>query len=214
MEIVNFERGRMTVLHEFSRMLGEAHTPTLVRRLVEDFQFSRYPNDFSNPHQNSQTFEHGVLDEVAFDLTIYNDGVMITSRSSTDSVIKIYENMMNWAKMEFSFSLHQTHSVSIMYESALTFKSEKNVLAPLDAYENAANQISKTLRLTSNWGVMFDNFGFALGADDSETRGLRPTMFRLERRAGLEFNSNLYFSTAPVRTQDHVKIIQEIERIS
>jgi hypothetical protein len=41
---------------------------------------------------------------------------------------------------------------------------------------------------------------------------LAPGYFSIERRAEVPFRDNKYFSSAPLPTQDHVAILQEIEK--
>jgi hypothetical protein len=40
----------------------------------------------------------------------------------------------------------------------------------------------------------------------------RPPEFSFERRAGVIYASNEYFSSAPLRTADHIRILHELEK--
>jgi hypothetical protein len=39
-----------------------------------------------------------------------------------------------------------------------------------------------------------------------------PPKFILERRAGIPFDKERYYSSAPIKTQDHITLLEEIER--
>jgi hypothetical protein len=63
-------------------------------------------------------------------------------------------------------------------------------------------------------GSGIEPFGIAFSADYSLIPGMKPAPFRLERRAGLGFDTNLYVSQAPLRTADHIKLLEQLEKLA
>ena len=59
--------------------------------------------------------------------------------------------------------------------------------------------------------INYEPTGIILNLDQSTTK-LAPVFFTLERRAEVPFTDNKYFSSAPLSTQDHIGILQEVEK--
>jgi hypothetical protein len=50
-----------------------------------------------------------------------------------------------------------------------------------------------------------------LAPDDAKLSGMKPSSFKIERRAGIEHQLTQYFSLAPLRTDDHLALIERWE---
>jgi hypothetical protein len=65
-------------------------------------------------------------------------------------------------------------------------------------------------RLNELTGVTYTPFGFTLAADPLlGTR--KPADFRLERELGKALEQGRYYSLAPFQTEDHLKLLQDLE---
>jgi len=49
--------------------------------------------------------------------------------------------------------------------------------------------------------------------DDSDTPQPKPMAFAFERRDGHPFDEALYFSSAPLKTQDHLNCLDDLEKM-
>ena len=49
--------------------------------------------------------------------------------------------------------------------------------------------------------------------DTSGLTGLKPTAFTVERREGAPFRSNIYYSTSPLKTADHLNVLTRMEQL-
>ncbi len=106
----------------------------------------------------------------------------------------------------------KTHEVDTFYESAIVFSSEKNVLGVLDGLASVRQQFEEELHKNAKHEARYDTFGFSF-AVDPQISLIKPTMFRVERKAGVNFGFNTYFSTAPLKTDSHIKIINALEAL-
>jgi hypothetical protein len=117
--------------------------------------------------------------------------------------------------METSLALKrlETHKVNCIYESTLLVRSNARILQSLDALAPIQEFISKSLKTATGLEAKFEPFGLTLAADHSLIPGLKPVNFRLERRGGLSFDTNYYLSQAPLRTPDHLKLLERLEKL-
>ena len=58
--------------------------------------------------------------------------------------------------------------------------------------------------------ITFEPVSIAMHLDISQTK-LNPGFFSIERRAEVPFSEDTYFSQAPLRTTEHLELIQEFE---
>ena len=84
-------------------------------------------------------------------------------------------------------------------------------LAALHAvFQEIADTVSASVSRDMQRDISFQPFGLTIGVD--ETQGaITPAFFTVERRAQVPFEENVYFSTAPVPTDDHMIILEKFE---
>jgi len=160
-------------------------------------------------------FRQGVFKGVGIEsFAIYNDGVVLTSKSSTDVLDDFLADITEWMGASFGLKRVETHSINRSYESNVMVKSEAKLLKALDALAPIWELITKAVKSATGLNAKFESFGIAIGADHSLIPGLKPITFRLERRGGLSFETNYYVSQAPMRTPDHLKLLEKLEKMA
>lgn len=213
MRLLRIEGGSLTALFEYARPIGQPYLPSVFRELVHRYSFSEYPRDFQSMNADSVQFQHGNFNGYAFNVTMYRDGIILHSASNTDIIDDIFADLQGFAKETLSVDTFKAQKTDTMYESVIVFQSEKDVLLPIRSALSIGAAISDKLERTSQIRVDFQPFGFSLAPDVSEISGLKPPPFRVERRGGTPYSFDHYFSTAPLRTVDHVAIIEELESL-
>jgi hypothetical protein len=81
----------------------------------------------------------------------------------------------------------------------------------LPQYEEAARAVDHCL---ADYGLKLPKFGFwglSLNFDTRSVAGIAPPFFAVERRIGFPFESNVFFSQAPLRTKDHIALLEKID---
>ena len=57
--------------------------------------------------------------------------------------------------------------------------------------------------------------GFILDFDIAQISGKRkPFRFIVDRRVGLKFSENIFYSQAPFKTKDHLKVLASLETVA
>jgi hypothetical protein len=182
--------------------------------LVKRYSFAGFPKSVQELEDSKVEFRQGVFGDVGIEsFAIYGDGVVIKSKASTDVLDAFLVDVTEWMESAFGLRRVETHTINRTYESNVLVRSDAKLLKAIDAIAPIREMIVKAVKSSMDTDIQFEPFGIALAADHGLIPGLKPSTFRLERRAGLAFDTNLYVSQAPVRTSDHLKILERLEKL-
>ena len=186
--------------------------PAACEAFVERYSFSSFPQSIDEMAKEPISFAHGLFNGAAIEsFDIYSDGVIISSKSSTDVLDNFLADLNAWSKSKLGLDRVETHTISRLYESHVMVRTDKNILKPLSQLAEMSKLLSAGVKKASGQEVVFEPFGIALAPDSSKTVGLKPIAFRLERKAGIEFPMHFYLSSAPLRTKDHIALLQRLD---
>ena len=214
MKLLAIEKSRATVLFRMMRPGGPQYIPEIVAALAKRYHFLGVPDLVKELEASSAVFRYGAFEGNAIDrLEVYSDGIIVSSRSDTDHVDEFIKDAVKWLRDDEGYFVLETHTVSKMYESMLLVETERDVFKPLETYQEIRRLIEKALLDTSSLEVAYHNFGFALSADQTRNPVLKPVPFRFERKEGIDFGRHQYFASAPLRTKQHLRILQRLEEL-
>lgn len=215
MELIEIEQTRLTALFGGSRLEGQLYLPGVVATAVDRYKFSDYPTDIAAALRGGALeFRHGLFKKAAFDLAVYNDGIIISSQSNSEVVDEAYQDIISVITKTLGFSIAKAKIVDRLYDSTIVVKSDKPILEPINSIAILGDSVSTRLRDTNGMDVPFEPVGFSLSADYERISGMKPSVFRVERKAGRDFSLNHYYSTAPLRTDDHLAVLGELEALA
>jgi hypothetical protein len=138
----------------------------------------------------------------------------VSTRVSSDASEAFLEHAIQWAANEYG--LDTTEMFPRAYFSQVEFVLPK----PLSQHFAELQQIGKAItafgqRYGSNKCPLYEFGGFSMHFDVVKFFDLMPTPqpFAIERRVGATYDENKYFSQAPLRTQDHQAVLEQVEQI-
>jgi hypothetical protein len=212
MKLLAIEISRLTALFSVTRLQGQAYLPMVAAALVERYAFAAPPASFSDLMADKVEFNHGLFAGSAIDkLEVYNDGMIVSSRSNTDLLDGFLHDLMSWLSSEFGISVVPTRKNDRIHESQLVVSVDESIMKPLSSLNQISRLISSLLQ--ENYGI--DNqlhaLGYALSVDPMGNAEIRPSAFRIERRLAAEFSLSQFYSIAPLRTDHHLEILGKIE---
>lgn len=196
----------------------------LAEAISQRYQFRAAPS----PEQLSQptlsvTFVHGVFNHA--NRTIVIDQLSITnllnrvtsigasSKTSTDFVDSFLEDLLTWIATEHR--LDTSNLLPVSYQTQLDVEVEKPIsekFRALGALGIAITNLLKSHRLELATG--YELAGFSMQVDQTKVRDIPfPTAFLIERRVGVPYQENRYFSQAPLKTKDHEAVLGQLEQI-
>lgn len=182
--------------------------------LVQRYGFTTYPKvgdplDF----QKGIKFESGTFtspdgDAISLNVTIYNDGIVTDTRSSTKDCDSFLSDILAWVCKLYNLPPYNEVLRSKSYVSELYVHTEKslNILNPkLRQFCSKLNSLVKGHDVLS-----YETAGIAFWNDVSLNK---PFPFRFERQENVGFNEPRYYSIAPLQTEAHLEMLSELENI-
>lgn len=136
--------------------------------------------------------------------------VAITSTSTEDSDFFL-DDAAEWAMKTFDVTITEITSTR-MYVSQLEVEFEKPLPDLLPVLRQTAEMIND-LRLTySASPLKYSLTGLTISYDPYEAKAPAPTNFMIDRRVGFPHDKNLFFCQAPLKTEDHIRLLEEFEQ--
>jgi hypothetical protein len=192
---------------------GKALYPDAIRALVQRYGFQKFPSKLEEFDETKGVeFLMGKEGDYAIDkFVVYNTGLMIETRSSTDVSREILERLLLWAKKEFGLVYESKMITRWAYVSSVIFHTDFPILDALsNPLRKLARRITNSLAETSGEDVPYEPVVVTIG-HDALNRKYPFAGFSLQRRAESPFSENKYFSEAPLRTDKHIALLEELE---
>jgi len=139
--------------------------------------------------------------------------VSVTTRTSTDDSDVVLRDMAQWLSSDFLVNVRQVFPTN--YISQLEFILDRPIAEQLKLLKPLAGFIT---RLVRGYGFTacpdFEPSAVYLFFDNSKLTypPTFATSFLVDRRAGAPYEENRYYSQAPLKTQDHISALYELEK--
>ena len=185
----------------------------LVRALEGRYGFVEVPlkaEDFV--FEKGVSFLHGYFNgRVVIDkLRIYNNGIAVETTSKTDDCDEIIDDIISWAPGGLGLNFTENNNLPRMYGSHMEVEMADGFDLNIKGAPELSAMIMQAMGSYRDPGRAFRVGGFDLRIDPTENG---PNSFRIERRANHSFHSNMYFCAAPLKTRDHIYILEKFENI-
>jgi hypothetical protein len=216
MKLVSTDFGQVLQLMNMDEMrpLEGLYLPDFVKGLQQRYQFAVVPNDLLEALKTGAKFHLGkktIGDRtiVIKELGVYNDGLLISTTNTGDSDALV-DDCIKWAIDEFGLRPAQT-IIPRQYTSTVVIDFEQSVDKVLGQIEIIKNLLSYSLKSRYEWSYPISLTGISFGIDPQLLPQDRNSRFSLEKRVGIPFSHNRYFSAAPLPTEEHLKLLEQIE---
>ncbi len=212
MKLVRHEVARITRLVDVVRPKGQLYLPEAAVELTKRYKFVDPPNKIEDLLINKIEFKHGKFGDTGIEnLSVYSDGISVASRCNTKILEAFLEDLMDWAKETFEFEFVLTKNINKTYDSNIVVELDKQVLDFFEPIQVAANKVASKVNELSGIDVKLQPFGFSFAVDPAYPVPLKPIPFRIERLVSSDFGLNIFYSSASLKTDDHIEILEDIE---
>ena len=143
------------------------------------------------------------------EFTVYNDGISISSYN-TDTSELFFEDLMNWVREELEFRPFVREPMKI-YRSHITVRFDQPLSQVIKGFDKLSIALSTALEMHTELSMPVDLIRIGMGVDQSKVGKLSPIPFSLERRIGVSFDEEWYFSEAPFPSKTHIRLLEELE---
>jgi hypothetical protein len=215
MELVGIESSRVIYLTQVVRPAGQIYLPDAAAKLVQRYSFAKYPS-LDELARDSQVFGMGKFRDVQInDLQIYSDGIIVSARADTAILDEFVKDLFVWAGKEFGVVQAVTAKPEKHFESSLVVQSKTDLALSLNPQREVTEILNRVYRGNLTDVGPFQLSGYILDCDPSRVSLRRkPVRFSLERRLGVAFSENVFYSVAPLHTQDHLKVLADLDALS
>lgn len=185
----------------------------IAKGLPDRYDFVKYPEKMEDMEEGAK-FEDGKFktsrdDAITVSLTLHESGIVGDTRSSTTDSDEFLDDMLNWLCAEFGLAPSQEIVRRKVYLSAVHVHMDGSLNLLNPKLEPFARQLSS--KVVGYDPVMFETFGIMFWKDPKKTGP--EFSFRLERAETEPFSQQRYFSLAPLQTETHLELLEELERI-
>ena len=212
MELIGIELSKIVSLFLVSRPSGQPPLGKIGKALQERYQFALFPKTIEEMAADKIIFGHGSFKDIRIDLLeLYPDGIVISAKSPTEEIEAFMHDLVSWADENFGLKRTETQTINLVYESHLLIRSEKPLLAAIEPLKGVQSLLKKLLFASTKMDIEFAPFGISFSADPTKLAHMKPSRFSVERKVGPAYETNLYFSAAPLKTSDHLKVLELLE---
>ena len=142
-------------------------------------------------------------------LTIYDDGIVVDTSSSTNEGDLFAEDLLKSAATEFKLAYDSEMVRRKLYLSELIVRSEMS----LESLNPALTSFANGLPVTTAGGptLRFGVGGISFWSEPSEAGQHR--LIKIERQLGRAFSEHRFYSDAPLQTDTHFKVLKDFEKL-
>lgn len=213
MEISNVIKARSIWLFDINELnpSGRSLGPEFLFWLKNHYNFSKAPSSINEVDDTKALaffggrFEFTAEDSVDVDFKLYNDGVVADTRRSTKASDQFIENLLSAAAKLYKLNYGPDIVRRKLYLSELNLKSDRHLETTCAGFKLFGDKLSDAL------GRKFELSSVAWWTDPETPN--RNVQFRFERKLGAAFSEQRYYSSAPMQTEDHLKLLLELENI-
>jgi hypothetical protein len=222
MKVITFDNARTTwlfPLEEFAPSSG-ANPPSILNAIAERYKFTQKPDVTTREDMNKNGLVFGIgqfatngVTATVNDFAICNDGIVAICRT-TELGEAFLNDVFRWVIDEFGF--REVKNNRRLYNSTVVVEFEQSPARLVAGYESLIRFIDARIKtvMSKPANLQFSRLDFEMDKRELADGQVVTPKFILERRGGIDFSQERYFSAATMRTEDHIAVLTEIERLA
>jgi len=190
---------------------GKRIYPELLGWMKDSYNFSKVPSSAVDLDETKALafldgrFQISPENFIGVDLKLYNDGVVVDTWSSTKDSDKFIDEVLRSTAKQFDLVYSPEMIRKRLYLSELNVRCKSTLLSLNPKLKAFADKISRLV----NGEVELCSIGF--WAEQNTRAPFSP--FRFERNLNAAFSEHRYYAASPLQTEDHLKLLDELENI-
>ena len=195
---------------------GKHLQQAIIEGLVTKYRFARFPQgprsvtDTTEVKLESGVFQPNQRDPITIvELKIYADGIIADTHSSTDDSDYFLSEAIQWAIEQFALVSLQTLPIRKLYLSELYVHTDASLNHINNRFETFLQRLSS--EIVGFEPQPIETAGISFSSDQGNFS--KPTPFRFERTLNIPFSQNRYYSSAPLQTEKHLHLLDDLELI-
>jgi hypothetical protein len=195
---------------------GKSIFPDAFVWLGEKYSFQTFPKSITEVDQEKKgyLFNAGQFqtdeDTITINFSIYNDGLVAETWASTEKGDILIEEILRSAARKYGLTFRPEMIRTKEYVSEVTVRLDhplSNVNPRIARFCQMMTEAFSRHNLPP-----FELTGMVFGPDTSAT-SYKPPGFGVERKTGVPFSDNRFWSRSPFTTSEHIKVLEEFEQM-
>ena len=214
MKLIDYQFSQVTRLSTFMRQAGQLYIPDALAEFQQRYGFVEAPKTLTDWNSNNGvTFQHGKFKDTAISkFSLYSDGVVAHASAPVEVVEQFVDDAVIWAEQSLQFEEISSLPSVQLFDSQVIVQCAVDFGSTLQKIEAFGRQISSLLDLYGVTAKPYKIAGIGLQNDVPDAGMYRTAKFTFERKFDKPFSQNLYFSSAPLRSKDHLELLAQLER--
>ncbi len=180
----------------------------------ERYQFLKSPFENGTAGTTEAKYENGGFKSKrgntiqVSSMILHPDGVVADTMSSTEDTDAFLEDIFGWLHKSYGLGSPAEVPITRLYVSELNITMEKQPAFLNPKLQSFCDEISSAMGDEKKGPAGF--LGFQLSTDPEKSP--RPSIFRFEREISTSITGNRYYSSAPIQTTAHIKLLEKLEK--
>lgn len=191
---------------------GQPFAPDAVAAIVRRYNFQKFPNTIDEFRGDTKTFSMGKWGDVQIDeFAAYNDGIIASATARTDVIADFLDDLYSFALKEFGLERVVVPKEARFFESSVVVQMDTAISEKLSFLKGLIRDLEAFMSQYGLGDFDFQPYALQAGVDMARYPGKRPSPFSLVRRVNIAFEENYWWSSAPLKTDDHLKVLENLE---
>ncbi|HEV7601762.1 MAG TPA: hypothetical protein VGO49_16095 [Bradyrhizobium sp.] len=211
MELRNVIFGQAIQFIESSEGERRISPVPLIRAMQDRYGFVQVPQKVAELDFNAGVnFLQGYFKDIVIDkFQVYNNGLLCEAAADNEVCAEFLDEVLTWASKEFNLPLKPRMKA---FQSKIEAFSTKDIGRTFANFNEVGALITRLLEGYGLNAPPYVIWGLALQHEPQKDVPSNPS-FEFARRAEQPFDSGIYYSSAPLRTQDHLQVLNLLEQV-
>ena len=191
---------------------GSFYGLNVARQCEQRYEFLQSPRVLADYDlTNGVTFLHGNFNDrfVIDKFAVFGNGFFAEAKVSTGECEEFLDDVMKWGEELGSFKFAADANAPKLFLSHIEVKSTISFAHSLPKISALGKEIANTMRsyghITPDWGLA--GLAFGNGAPNDAAS------FKFEQRELSPVQNDIFFSSARMRTADHLRVLEMLETL-
>jgi hypothetical protein len=192
--------------------VGKVYLPDIIPAIVAKYKFLKFPQKPEDLDESKGiTFEGGRFEGITIQrIQLFTHVVSAETASSTTDSERVLEGALQWTAETFGLNYRAGMVKRKAHVSQLTFYSDSIFKNLNPVLLKIATKLSERVPQYFGTRVEYQPSSFAISYDPLTVKN-GTSVFSIEPRAETPYDENKFFSTAPLPTEEHIKLLEELE---
>ncbi len=211
MKVQEILTGRSARILRLAHPKGGRQILPMIEKTAQRYHFTTSPSDLQKVlADQSLVFENGVFDDYMVKRVVVSDGVLICDVHATTTIAdELAQDFYSWIIDEWGYRQKDDGYWAQAYASEIEFTLDPQTTPKLRAWMTLADKITKLVGDYGNEAAPYSLERISLAANPSSI-GVRTIPFAIEHRNNTPAHLGIWYSAAPLKTDDHLAVLREI----